>query len=111
MESYAAIKVLLAGDASVPIHTLVNLSAEMEVAADVQSRIAAACRRFLGVRATPTGNVPPCETAASNGAALVCPVRSESARAIDRVADTLWAQLQLDRQSRTESRDRASRSA
>ncbi len=111
MESYAAIKVLLAGDASVPIHTLVNMAGTSTDAADVQSRIAAACRRFLGVRAFPAGSVPPCETPGTAETALIYPARSDSARAIDRVSEMLWAQLQLNRGRDGDSRGRTPLSA
>ena len=97
MESYAAIKVLLAGDASVPIHTLVNLASDPRAAEEAHARIAAACRRFLGVRATASGSIPSSETNAAQAGVLIYPARGEAARAIDRVADTLWAQLQLQR--------------
>jgi flagellar biosynthesis protein FlhG len=96
MDCYAAIKVLLSGDAPVPIHTLVNLASDAQLAADVQSRIAAACQRFLGVRATAAGHVTRSETSGAAEPVLIYPARSESARAMDRIADTLWAQLQLD---------------
>jgi flagellar biosynthesis protein FlhG len=57
MESYAAIKVLLAGDTNVPIHTLVNF-AEPAEAATVHERISSACRRFLGLRIADLGSLP-----------------------------------------------------
>jgi flagellar biosynthesis protein FlhG len=112
MDCYAAIKVLLAGDASVPIHTLVNLAADAGLAADVQSRIAAACRRFLGLRATPAGHVGRCETVGSAAeSVLIYPARSEPARALDGLADALWAQLQTVSDSHPTSRQSAARSA
>ncbi|MBI3838917.1 MAG: P-loop NTPase [Planctomycetia bacterium] len=96
MDCYAAIKVLLAGDASLPIQTLVNFAANAQLAGDVQSRIATACRRFLGLRAAGGGHVPRCETGGSAAEpVLIYPARSESARALDRIADTFWAQLQF----------------
>jgi flagellar biosynthesis protein FlhG len=57
MESYAAIKVLLAGEVGVPIHTLVNF-ADLVEAADVHERISSACRRFLGLRIASLGSLP-----------------------------------------------------
>lgn len=48
MNSYAAIKVLSDGDAQLPITTLIN-QASPQAAADVQERLARACRRFLGM--------------------------------------------------------------
>ncbi len=111
MDTYAAIKMLLAGDASVPIHTVVNMACDAAVAADVQSRIAAACRRFLGLRCSAAGHVPSHDADGAGDAdqILICPARSEAARALDRVADTLWAQLQLD--STREAAARARRPA
>jgi flagellar biosynthesis protein FlhG len=106
MDCYAAIKVLLSGDSSIAIHTLVNLAADADLAVDVQARIAAACRRFLGVRATAAGQVPRCETVASSEPVMIYPARSDSARALDRVADTLWAHLQSEA-----ARDNAPRSS
>jgi flagellar biosynthesis protein FlhG len=94
MDCYAAIKVLVAGDASVPIHTLVNLAAEPAMAADIQSRVSAACRRFLGLRAAAAGHVPPCGASDQTEKVLIYPPHSESARSLDRVAETLWTQLQ-----------------
>ncbi len=58
MDCYATIKVLLAGDASIGVQLAVNRVADPRLAADVHGRIAAACRRFLGVRATLAGNLP-----------------------------------------------------
>lgn len=95
MDSYAAVKVLLAGDVSVPIHTLVNQASDAALAEDIQARVAEACRRFLGVRATATGHVPPCELADAGESVLIYPARGEAGRAMDRVADLLWAQLQM----------------
>jgi flagellar biosynthesis protein FlhG len=112
MDCYAAIKVLLAGDASVPIHTLVNLVADDQLAADVQSRIAAACRRFLGLRAMPAGHVPRCEAVGSAAEpVLIYPSRSESARGLDSLADTLWTRLQMGSESDNSTRPHAARSA
>jgi flagellar biosynthesis protein FlhG len=57
MESYAAIKVLLAGDTHVPLHTLVNY-AEPAEADVIHERIANACRRFLGLQIASLGSLP-----------------------------------------------------
>jgi flagellar biosynthesis protein FlhG len=111
MDTYAAIKTLLAGDASVPIHTVVNLASDAAIAADVQSRIAAACRRFLGLRASAAGHVPPHVADGATDGVLIYPARCASARALDRVADTLWAQLQLDSAREAAARRAAARSA
>jgi flagellar biosynthesis protein FlhG len=96
MERYAAIKVLTPSDDRPPIHTLVNLAADAAVAVGVQARVAEACRRFLGLRAVVAAHVERCDSTASTEGTLVFPARSLSARALDRLADTLWAQLHLD---------------
>jgi flagellar biosynthesis protein FlhG len=100
MDCYAAIKALLPSDGSVPLHTLVNLSEDSAAASDAQARIALACRRFLGVWTVVAGDVPQCQRLASSEPMLIYPARSEAGRALDRVADTLWAQLQMDPQAR-----------
>jgi flagellar biosynthesis protein FlhG len=102
LQSYAAIKVLPDGETSVPIHTLVNLAADAASAADAHARIAEACRRFLGLRASAGGSVPACESPGEP--VLVFPPRGEAARSMDRIADTLWAQLQLAATRETEAR-------
>jgi len=85
MNAYAAIKTLAGCDAQATVHTLVNLSDDVDVAADVHARIATACRRFLALRASPAGVV------------AQCPIEgSDSARTLDRVADTLWAQVRVE---------------
>lgn len=92
LQCYAAIKVISAGESSLPVHTLINLAADSESAADAHARVAAACRRFLGLRAVSTGSVERC---AAGELGPVFPPRCDAARSMDRVADTLWAQLQL----------------
>jgi len=96
MNAYAAIKTLATGDASAPLHTLVNLSDDAVAADDIHLRIATACRRFLAVRASAAGCVPACAPGDEPAGVLIYPARTDSARALDRVADTLWAQLQVD---------------
>lgn len=95
MQCYAAVKALAGGNASAPIHTLVNLASDANSAADVHARIAEACRRFLGIRTVAAGSVPACHAPVCEGV-LVFPARGESARSMDRAADTLWARLQVD---------------
>lgn len=97
MECYAAIKVLATPDGAPPIHTLVNRAPSAAVARDVQSRIGEACRRFLAVQAIAGGYVEPCDSGGAGEPAFIYPARSAPARALDRVADTLWAQSQLIR--------------
>lgn len=55
---YAAIKVLLAGEKSVPVYTCVNGPSDLQQAEIAHERLHATCRKFLGVRTTPLGNVP-----------------------------------------------------
>ncbi len=58
MDCYATIKVLLAGDASLAVQTVVNQATDERLATEVHGRLAAACRRFLGVRISAAGSVP-----------------------------------------------------
>lgn len=58
-DSYAAIKVLLAGDTSIPVYTLVNFAGDPSSAALVHERLRATCKRFLGLRISPLGEAPP----------------------------------------------------
>lgn len=104
MESYAAIKVLLAPQSHSAVHTLVNREDVAETAADVQARIGEACRKFLGLQSVAAGNIPTGEREGEQESVLIFSPRSEAARAMDRVADTLWAQLQLAAQRTLESR-------
>jgi flagellar biosynthesis protein FlhG len=93
MQAYAAIKVLSGSDLAAPIYTLVNRVVEAAAAEDVQGRIAEACRRFLSVRPIGGCGVGACEAAGAEPV-LIFPPRLEAARALDRLSDTLWAQLQ-----------------
>ncbi len=94
MDAYAAIKAMTDSDRAIPRHVVVNREGEAAVAADVQSRIVAACDRFLGLRVHAAGNVARCDTSDCGDGVLVYPQRCESARALDRLADTLWAHIQ-----------------
>jgi len=58
MDAYASIKLLAAGNKSIPIHALVNMASNPRVADDVQRRLALACRRFLGIRLGNAGHIP-----------------------------------------------------
>jgi flagellar biosynthesis protein FlhG len=104
MQCYAAVKVLAAGGAQAPVHVLVNLANDARSAADVHARISEACRRFLGIAAATAGRVAPCHAPSDAEPVLVFPGRGESARSMDRVADTLWAQLQRDSAGATRRR-------
>jgi flagellar biosynthesis protein FlhG len=96
MECYAAIKVLLSPDGTASIHTLINDVPDAAMADDVHGRIAEACRRFLALRAGAAGQVPSCPGGGADEGVFIYPARSASARSIDRAADTLWANLQLE---------------
>jgi len=104
MQCYAAIKVLVAGDASVPIRALVNRASNASATADVQARIAEACRRFLGLRLAAGCGVGPCETISKSEPCAIFPAQSDSARALDRMADALWTQLQSETARETQAR-------
>ena len=94
MECYAAIKVLLAGDHSIPIQTIVNHSPNQAAAEDVQARIAAACRRFLGIEVCSAAEVPTCDASPSDEPILMFNPRSKATLAVEHLADALWGQLQ-----------------
>ena len=94
MECYAAIKVQLDASETTSVYTLANLSDQPEEAAEVQARIAEACRRFLSLQAIAAGVVETCPMTAS-APPLLFPSGSQAARSLDQVAETLWAQTQL----------------
>jgi flagellar biosynthesis protein FlhG len=104
MQCYAALKALAAGEVPDLVHTMVNLANDAGSAADAHSRIAEACRKFLGIQTTAAGSVPACEPPLSCEGVLVFPARGDSARAMDRAADSLWANLktQSSRRARSE---------
>ena len=58
MDSYAAIKVLLAGETSIPVYTLVNFAIDRSNAFLVHERVRVTCKRFLGLRTAALGEVP-----------------------------------------------------
>jgi flagellar biosynthesis protein FlhG len=95
-ECYAAIKVLMSPDRPTQIGTLINRSPDPWVAGEVQTRITDACRRFLGLHVVGAGEIPSCEPAGAIEPVSIYPPRSASARALDRAAEVLWAQLQLE---------------
>jgi MinD-like ATPase involved in chromosome partitioning or flagellar assembly len=95
MNAYAAIKALAQAEAPAAIHTLANLADDAREADELQSRVAAACRKFLALRSTAAGCIPTCQRGRETDGVMVFPARSTAARAMDRVADTLWAQLQV----------------
>jgi flagellar biosynthesis protein FlhG len=96
MSSYAAIKTLGRDEGERAIYTLVNLADDATESAQVLDRIAAACRKFLAVSARSAGGVSTLCEQGDPGGALIYPPKSDPARALDRLADTLWAQLNLE---------------
>jgi flagellar biosynthesis protein FlhG len=78
-DSYAAIKVLLAGETSIPVYTLVNFAANASTAVLVHERLRATCKRFLGLRTSSLGEVP----------------ESASEHAFEALAETLCDELGL----------------
>jgi flagellar biosynthesis protein FlhG len=58
MDAYASIKVHLEGRESCGVYSLVNFTGDSAIAADVHSRLARACQRFLGVSVAAAGHVP-----------------------------------------------------
>ena len=96
MESYAAIKVLSAGDGAVPIQLLVNF-ADATMAAEVHERVSRACRRFLGMQLPPAIGLPASEQLALATAAgdnmLRPSLAGTFAEPIERLAETLWSQV------------------
>jgi flagellar biosynthesis protein FlhG len=98
VESYAAIKVLSGGDAAIPLYTLVNRVADGAQAAEAHARLGAACRRFLGLHSCAAGHVP--LHAGEGGETvrqfLLQSPQSETARSLERVAETLWTAITDD---------------
>lgn len=96
VESYAAIKVLLAGEGNAPIHTLVNF-AEPHEADEVHERIASACRRFLGLPIASLGSLPASEElvhAAARGQTHLWPATGgELAQRMELLAEELSNRL------------------
>jgi len=97
MDTYAAMKALASNDSSRLVHTIVNQAAESEAAQQVHGRLNETSRRFLGMTTRMAGYVP---FDAELGRAKVpaAPIllhspRSPAARAIDRLAETLWVIL------------------
>lgn len=106
LEAYAAVKVLLAGDASADVDLLVNLAREPDVAADVHRRISEACRRFLGLRIQSAGHVAADATVADAARCgqpfYVQAPRCDAARCVERVAAGLLQQLNVNGTHRRE---------
>jgi flagellar biosynthesis protein FlhG len=114
MDAYAAAKLLLAGDASIPLETVVNAAPSASAADDVHARISQACRRFLGLRVSAAGYVA--VAANGEGAAEDCSplfdASSEAGACAARLAETIWNRLASTSASRGRMSPRqASRSA
>jgi flagellar biosynthesis protein FlhG len=58
MDAYAAIKVLLAGETSIPVYTLVNFATDSSNTFLAHERVRVTCKRFLGLRTSSLGGVP-----------------------------------------------------
>jgi len=98
MDAYATIKVLLAGDASVRVHSVINRAPSAARAAEVHDRIHQACRRFLGVRTSALGQIALDESLAASTAPLnplfsLAAPESEAARCMGRLSEDLWKLL------------------
>lgn len=95
MDSYAAIKLFLANQATPVVRTIVNQSPQADVAVGVHARIAQACQRFLSLRVERGGSVPwdsAVTLANRSGKPLVLhDPESPAAREIDRMAEHMLA--------------------
>lgn len=67
IDTYAAIKLLAADQMSAPIHSIINMAAGAQAAADIQRRLLETCRRFLAIELIETGYVPLDEQVAAAG--------------------------------------------
>lgn len=97
MDAYALAKLLLADAPAAQLWTLITQAADAASADEIQQRLAAACRRFLGRDAGAAGNIPadPALAAAVEAGkplALAAPC-SEAARAIERLAELAWSRV------------------
>ena len=95
---YRNIKSLVAGDASLALQTFLNGPMDEKHAADVQGRLTEACRRFLGIGASSAGFTTNNDAHTASSEGCFAP-GTPAARAFDVAADTLWTQLQHDRES------------
>ncbi len=91
---YAAIKALAVEAPTAGVYTLVNQAGDLSRAALVHARLAETCRRFLGLKVAAAANVDVCQQAdAGAGSTRIFAARSPAARALDKVANSLWAAL------------------
>ncbi len=102
MNAYAAIKTLARAESRGAVHTLANCADDPREGDEIQDRITAACRKFLGTPCSAIGCIPSFEDDCRTGDVLVFPARSTAARALDRVTDTLWAKTQMGAASLSE---------
>jgi flagellar biosynthesis protein FlhG len=100
MESYAAIKVLLAGDTEIPVSVAINFATAGE-AADAHARIAGACRKFLGVALLDPLHLETDQAIADAthaGRSFLWPsIGGSSAEQIERWAEILWSRIRRAR--------------
>ena len=95
MDAYAAVKLFVAEQPRVPVHTLVNQAPNDEVALAVHTRLAEAAQRFLGLTLQAGGSLP-WDAAIALAAAAARPLGpdqsdSAAATAIRTLAETLLA--------------------
>ena len=92
MDSYAVIKMLLAGEPP-PVRVVVNQTEDETSAEEVYRRIDLSCHRFLGIRTVAAGHVPHdrhVPAAAQNLVPLMIQSpKSQAARAMERIAASL----------------------
>ncbi len=93
LDTYTSIKTIAEDETPGPIHALVNQATGPEVAAEVQGRLAHACRRFLGISLQDAGHVPADPRVAASAMAaeplVIAAPGCDAARQIDRLAETL----------------------
>lgn len=101
MAAYNSIKTLSAGLDQLPIATLVTMAANATMAEDTHLRLARACLRFLGIRLQSAGYLASdAEVLLATGMNELFSVTSPNgaaARQLGRLADTLAADVKLER--------------
>jgi MinD-like ATPase involved in chromosome partitioning or flagellar assembly len=97
MDTYAAIKTLVAGDGERMVYSVINRAGGSDVAHQVHARLADTSRRFLGLSTRLAGFVPndaQLERAKHSSQPLILESpRCDGSRALDRLAETLWVML------------------
>ncbi len=100
MESYAAIKMLLAGATEATVSVAINGATGSE-ATDAHARIAGACRKFLGLALSEPLCLeadPAIKAATSAGRSFLWPTTGgASAEQLERWADAMWTRLRGSR--------------